>query len=272
MKRIFTLKTIVAVAVLLIAIGATTLAASNPQTEFNAQTAPNQWRMDFYPNLDWAGYPVYTQYSTYLNYNWGEGAPGPNLPAANWTMRATLTTYFYGGEYQIQVLADDEFVFMLDGVIYMDTVGQGLSGKTVVFSVPVSQGFHTIRIDFRQYSGPGYLLGSWFYVKPGNPAPQPPDRPLPAPLPPQSAPSVQTQYGDFTPCIQQGLHQSKCFHSDGAWNSPNLGSIELEPPITIWGNCEPADSDVVWTVDTTTDPMITKEFRCSKTLAGWFPH
>ena len=265
MKRLVILSALLLVAAL-IAMGATTLAAPS------VQTTPNQWRMDFYPNLDWAGYPVYTQYSTHLNYNWGEGAPGPNMPSANWTMRATLTTYFYGGQYQFQILADDEFVFMIDDIIYMNTIGQGLSGKTVVFSVPVSQGYHTVRVDFRQYAGPGYLLSSWAYLKPGYPTPPVPDRPLPAPLPPESATSVQTRYGDFTSCIAQGLHQAKCFHADGAWDSPNVGSIELEPPITIWGNCEPADSDVVWTVDTTTDPMITKEFRCSKTLAGWFPH
>lgn len=266
MKHIAIPLTILLMAVLVAAIGATTLAAPE------AQPAPNQWRMDFYPNTDWAGYPVYTQYSTHLNYNWDESAPGPNLPSSNWTMRATLTTYFYGGQYQFHVLADDEFVFMVDDVIYMNTLGQGLSGKTIIFSIPISQGYHTVRVDFRQYTGPGYLLTSWAYLKPGHPVPFPPERPLPAPLPPQSATSVQTQYGDFTPCIEQGLHQAKCFHSDGAWDSPNVGSIELEPPITIWGNCEPADSDVVWTVDTTTEPMVTKEFRCSKTLAGWFPH
>ena len=252
----------------LLLVGASTTAAPLPQADTeNAYT----WRMDFYPNPDWAGYPVYTQYSTHLNYNWGESAPGPNLPTANWSMRATLTTYFYGGDYQFHILADDEFIFMIDNIAYMNTVGQGLSGKTVVFSVPVSQGYHDVRIDFRQFTGAAYLLTSWAYVKPGQPVP-PTDRPLPAPYRPESATSVQTKYGDFTPCIEQGLHQSQCFHSDGAWDSPNMGSIELEPPITIWGNCEPADSDVVWTVDTTTDPMITKEFRCSKTLAGWFPH
>ena len=264
MKRIVILSSVLLMVIGLIVFVVTTQAV--PTT----QQTTNQWRMDFYPNLEWEGYPAYTQFSTHLNYNWGEGAPGPNMPSANWTMRATLETYFYGGQYQFQILADDEFVFMMDGVIYMDTRGKGLSGKTVNFSVPVFQGFHTVQVDYRQYTGAGYFLSSWSYVKPEQPAP--PDRPLPAPLPPQSATSVQTKYGDFTPCIAQGLHQSKCFHSDGAWDSPNLGSVELEPPITIWGNCEPPDSDVEWTVDTTTDPMITKEFRCSKTLAGWFPH
>ncbi|NOX61523.1 MAG: hypothetical protein GXP42_06195 [Chloroflexi bacterium] len=269
MKRLY-ITSVLVLAVAFVLVGATAL-AYQPQ---NAQTtASPQWKMDFYPNLDWAGYPVYTLFSPHLNYNWGTAAPGPNLPADNWTMRATLNNvYLYEGVYQFNILADDEFVFMIDDVIYMSTVDQGLSGKEVAFAVSVSQGYHTVRVDFREYTGAAYFLSSWSYQKTGA-APIPPsDRPLPAPLPPDSADSVQTKYGDFTPCIEQGLHQSKCFHSDGAWDSPNVGSIELEPAITIWGACEPADSDVVWTVDTTTDPMTTHTFRCSKTLAGWFPH
>ncbi len=269
MKRFLLIATVVVVAALLIFAGATTLSA---QSQI-AQSSAAPWQMSFYPNLDWSGYPVYTQYSSSLNYNWGDHAPGPNMPSANWSMRATMNAYFYGGTYQFSILADDEFVFMIDNVAYMNTINAGLSGKKVIFSVPVSQGNHTVRVDYRQFTGPGYLYTSWDYVKPGDSTPvPPPDRPLPASLPPESAASVQTGYGDFTPCIQQGLHQAQCFHSDGAWNSPDRGSVQMEPQITVWGNCEPADSDVVWTVDATTDPMITKEFRCSKSLAGWFPH
>ena len=88
---------------------------------------------------------------------------------------------------------------------------------------------------------------------------------------PPSQSSVQTQFGDYTPCIQQGIHQSNCFQSDGAWNSPNLGSIQLEPQIQVWMNCEPADSDKTWVTDNRTNPVTTRSYRCSKTLAGYFP-
>jgi hypothetical protein len=269
MKRFLVVITVVAVAALLIFAGATTMSAA-PQT--NTTTA--QWQMNFYPGLDWSGYPVYTQYSNSLNYNWGTGSPAPNVPTSYWSMSATVTAFFYGGQYQFTILADDEFILKVDNVTYMNTINQGLSGKTVVVTVPIAQGNHLVEIDFRQFTGPAYLYTSVTYVKPGpgypTPTPPPPSRPLPAPLPPASAPSVQTKYGDFTACIQQGLHQADCFHSDGAWNSPDVGSIKMEPKIEIWGNCEPADTDVTWTVDTNPDPMITKDFRCSKTLAGWF--
>jgi hypothetical protein len=80
---------------------------------------------------------------------------------------------------------------------------------------------------------------------------------------------VQTKYGDYTPCIQQNIHQKNCFQSDGAWDSPNMGSIEMEPQITVWGNCT-ADQTTQFRVSC--DPQIPlQNFKCSKTEAGWFP-
>ncbi|MGL4650444.1 MAG: hypothetical protein ACRC1H_13635, partial [Caldilineaceae bacterium] len=81
------------------------------------------------------------------------------------------------------------------------------------------------------------------------------------------AQSVQTRYGDFTPCIQANNHQKTCFVSDGAWDSPNFGSIEMEPAITQWGNC---------VADTVQNRQLYVErppqpAACSKTEAGWFP-
>ena len=83
-------------------------------------------------------------------------------------------------------------------------------------------------------------------------------------MPPSSS-KVVTQYGDYTPCIQQNIHQSNCFVSDGAWDSPNLGSIQMEPQITSWNIC------VADTTETYTNPNgQPQSYNCSKTLAGWF--
>jgi hypothetical protein len=82
---------------------------------------------------------------------------------------------------------------------------------------------------------------------------------------PPSASSVVTKYGDYTPCLQQNIHQSNCFVSDGAWDSPNLGSIQMEPQITSWNIC------VADTTEMYTNPNgQPQSYNCSKTLAGWF--
>ncbi len=181
----------------------------------------NTWTVNFFPNLDWAGSPASTQFVPALNFNWGTNAPASNMPADNWTLRATSTAYFVEGVYRFSLLADDELVFVLD--------------KNLVIDIPLSEGNHSMQVDFREFTGDAYLFLSWGLVKPGDSGSSGggatnPNYPGVPPLPPSQS-SVTTRYGDYTPCIQQNIHQANCFKSDGAWDSPNLGSIQMEPKL-----------------------------------------
>jgi len=234
-----------------------------------AQSA-NPWTLFYYNNPDWVGNPVFTGSAPNLNFNWNGASPAPNVPGANWSMAATTSTFFSAGQYQVSVLADDEVLLMIDNAIVIDTRGRNQVGKQQIAQWGLSQGTHNIQVNYRQFGGASYLYLNWSVVKPGpNPTPTAPH--LQFPLAPASATSVTTPFGDYTPCIQQNIHQSNCFVQNGEWNSPNLGSIQMEPQITIWGNCSPADADITWTVNPNTNPPQTRTFRCSKSLAGWFP-
>lgn len=260
MKRIFSVIAIVA--------GLALLLLSNNLAQ--AQSG-NTWNLFYYNNTNWAGSPVFTANAPFLNFNWNGASPAPNVPGTNWTMTATSPVFFNGGEYQFSALADDEVMLMVDNNILIDTRGKNQVGKWQTRNFGLSTGTHNVQVFYRQYGGTSYLNVTWNFVKPGpNPQPTTPAK-LPYPLAPASATSVTTPFGDYTPCIQQNIHQSNCFSANGEWNGPNLGSIQMEPQITIWGNCSPADSDVRWTVNANTNPVQTRSFRCSKTLAGWFP-
>lgn len=235
-----------------------------------AAAQSSMWHVEYFPNKDWAGYPVMIQDVPYLYYDWGYNGPGGNVPPDNWTARATGSVFFYGGVYRITVLADDEAWLQIDGVTYLDTRGAGLSGKTLSVDVPMYQGSHNLRVDYREYTEAAYLYVTYALIgsSGGGTTPLPPELAGLPPLP-QSAPSVQTRYGDYTPCIQASAHQSQCFVSDGQWDSPNIGSIEMEPPIQVWGNCV---GDTVTTFLVTDGEPKAKEYKCSKTEAGWFPN
>ena len=215
--------------------------------------------------------------------------PGPGMPATDWTATMTSSAYFYySGTYVFQALADDEVSVQIDGVTYINTIGAGMSGKTVQVGVPLAQGTHNLVVQYRQATGSAYVYVNWAYANPGGsysyaplPAPMPAPPPpapttLPAPVPacdpawscscPTQATSVTTQYGDYTPCIEQNLHQSACFQSDGQWDSPNTGSIETEPKIEVWGNCTPSTLQCMQ-LTCNQEPV---EATCSKTAAGWF--
>jgi len=135
--------------------------------------------------------------------------------------------------------------------------------------VPVySNNFQRIDVEYREYTQLAYVFVSWNFSAPA-PGPMPGQVPNPgntgAPIP--GSQSVQTRYGDYTPCIQANNHQKVCFVGDGAWDSPNFGSIEMEPKIVQWGNC---------TRDQVMDRQLyvnmpPQSAACSRTEAGWFP-
>ncbi len=253
----------------------------------------NMWNVSYYNNPNWSGSPVLGTYAPAVDFNWGTVPPGPGMPATNWTATMTTTAYFYyTGTYIFQALADDEISLSIDGVTYLNTIGQGMSGKTLQVWVPMLAGNHNLVVQYRQYTGTAYAYLNWAYVKPGGGLSY---TPLPLPMPagtpvvvtpaapvattptaacdpswsctcPVSATSVTTQYGNYTPCIQQNLPQSQCFQSDGQWNSPNLGSIQMEPNIQVWGACTP-DTQQCMQLACNQPPELA---TCSKTGAGWF--
>ncbi len=244
------------------------LAGLLPAATAQAQSSAN-WQIFYYPNLNWQGNPVYSQNAGTVAFNWGSDTPpGPGMPAQNWTARLVSTTFFYAGIYRWQLQADDDIALYIDNVLYADTRGANQPGKTIVIDIPLTQGNHYIDIEYRQYTGPAYLFASWTYAKGDSGQPQPPAPPPSTPnqlFPPP--PSLVTDYGNYTTCAQQQIHQKNCFQSNGAWDAPNLGSIETEPQILRWERCT---QDQFAQVQLYTNQPA-QNAKCSKTQAGWFP-
>ena len=236
----------------------------------------NSWYVQYYSDSNWTT-PSVSMYSAYIDFNWGTTPPAPGMPSTNWTATLTSTAYFNSGSYVFSALADDEISVQVDGVTYINTIGSGMSGKPVQIAVPMTQGNHNLMVQYRQYTGTAYVYLNWAYMSPGGapiytPMPVPPPAATPACNPgwscscPVQAPSVTTEYGDYTPCIQQNLQQANCFVSDGQWDSPDVGSIQMEPPIQVWGNCTPGQLQCMQ-LACNQAPV---EATCSKTGAGWF--
>jgi hypothetical protein len=224
----------------------------------------NTWRIDYFNNTNWAGSPVTTQWNSLIAFNWGFGSPSPAVPVDNFSGRMTTDAFFYAGTYQFSAVADDEVALIIDGVTRLDTRGQGQSGKSFTLNIPMWQGMHRVEVLYREFTQTAYVFVNWSLLGSGGVTPVPPVATFP-PLPP-SASSVQTQFGNYTPCLQQNIHQANCFVSDGAWDSPNLGSIQMEPQIASWNVCA---ANAISTF--TNANQVPQEFVCSRTLAGWFP-
>jgi hypothetical protein len=249
----------VAVAALVLVLLASTFAPATAQTG-------NMWQVNFWPNPDWAGNPTATSFVSTLTFDWGEGSPMPGIPSDNFTARATTSGWFAAGTYNFSVQADDEASLAIDGIVRVSTFGAGMSGKTVTISMSLAEGWHTLQVDYREFTGLAYLFVTWSLQ--GQTTPPSGGGSSGGPLVPvPSATTVVTQYGDYTPCIEQNIHQKFCFVPSGAWDSPNYGSIEMEPQIVFWGNCV---ADTVVTMQLYQNQPA-QPASCSKTEAGYYP-
>jgi hypothetical protein len=225
----------------------------------------NAWRIDYFPNANWSGAPLYTDFSNMVNFNWGDASPGPRLPSQNWSARISSESFFYAGIYRFTIVADDEFTLYINGQNYFSTVATGQAGKAIVLDLGMPQGINSLRLDYRQLDGTGYINMRWEHIKQAIVAP--PVSPLPAPA--LGTPgSVVTRFGDYTRCIQQNLHQADCFAADGAWDAPTLGMIRLERQILVWTQC------VAGRIETRplAEGQPPQVVRCSLTEAGFFPN
>jgi hypothetical protein len=229
-----------------------------------AAQSGNTWQVDFYANGSWRGRPTYTTFANVLNFNWGRSAPGPRLPTMNWSARMSSRAFFYAATYRVYIVADDAFTLLVDGEPVYTTQGMAETGKAQVFDLPMTQGLHDVQVEYLQLGGAAYFSMDWQILKAPGVA-----RALLQPLPEGAvAPTpVITAYGDYTPCIQQQLHQSRCFVASGDWNSPNLGSIVMEPAIVVWGACTADTVTMMRLVNGQADQAA----KCSKTEAGWYP-
>ena len=248
-----------------------TVAAALPAQRLLAQSG-NSWYVQYYSDPNWT-VPSVGYYSPYIDFYWGTTPPAPGLPTTNWTATMTSTAYFYSGNYTFSALADDAISMQIDGVTYINTIGAGMSGKAITLILPMTQGNHNVVVRYRQYTDIAYAYLTWVYGT-SSVTPTPPPASTPGCTPwwscscPTQATEVTTQFGEYTPCIEDNSHQSNCFVSDGQWDSPNLGSIEMEPQIEVWGNCTPGQLQCMQ-LACNQAPV---QANCSKTAAGWFYH
>lgn len=233
----------------------------------------NVWSLEFFNNTALIGPPVFSGQSSFISFNWGLGSPAPQVPADFFSGRFTTSSFFNPGMYTFSIMADDGFTLRVDNAIFLDTYSAPQPGKAFSVDIPLTQGMHVIQVDYVELTGVAFVSVNWFFSKPitGIPIFPVPPITVPTAVPsgqsPFSLASVVTRFGDYTPCIQAQRHQAGCFVSDGAWNSPNVGSIQLEPQIVLWRDCTP--SSVITQQLFPGQPAV--QTTCSKTAAGFFP-
>ncbi len=116
-----------------------------------------------------------------LNFEWGEGSGGaiPGFPNDNWSARFTSSYNFDAGRYRFEFKVDDEFNFYIDGQKVIETWDKGGSGTTQVAERDLSAGTHSLRVDYKDYTGNAYIQFNWSRVDAGGGQPAPAAEPTP---------------------------------------------------------------------------------------------
>lgn len=133
----------------------------------------SDWRGEYYSNISLSGAPALVRNDVVVSFNWGNGAPGPNLPADNFSARWTRSLNFPGGLYRFTVQADDGVRLWVDNGLIIDQWHDS-SPTTYVADLKLASGPHNLRLEYYERSGTGLIDLRWQRLtEPTNQQPRP---------------------------------------------------------------------------------------------------
>jgi len=105
------------------------------------------WRGDYWDNLDLIGPPSAVRDDPAVDFNWGAGSPAPGIPPDGFSARWTRTQHFDAGRYLFTIEVDDGARLYVDDQLILDEWRLG-PRRTVTVEQTLTQGNHTIRLEY----------------------------------------------------------------------------------------------------------------------------
>jgi hypothetical protein len=118
------------------------------------------WHGDYYATRDLTGAVVLSRTERDINFDWGTGAPGPGVPADNFSARWTRTYDFEGGNYRFTVVADDGFRLYVDGRLILNQ-WKDQPSTTYTVDIGLVGGHHTVVAEYYEHTGGAVAKLSW---------------------------------------------------------------------------------------------------------------
>lgn len=110
------------------------------------------WKGEYFANPRLEGDPALVRNDEEINFNWGNGAPSPQIPADNFTVRWTQSISFSEGAYRFKARADDGVRVWVDDRQIIDAWLPNVE-QTFVGYVWLAQGNHTVRVEYLELGG-----------------------------------------------------------------------------------------------------------------------
>ncbi len=151
-------------AVLLIAAVAV-LTRASVSAQSSQQYPTDQWFAQYWTNTELNGPAFSTGFSESINYYWGLGQPLPGQDT--FSVRWTRSAYFPAGVYRFVATMDDGMRIWVDDQLIIDAWGQSVE-HTVSKDVPLSAGWHNLRVDYHDVGGVATAVFNWTPISGGN--------------------------------------------------------------------------------------------------------
>lgn len=128
-------------------------------------TSFSGWKGEYFSNPNLQGPPAAVQDDPQINFNWGNGAPAPGLPADNFSVRWSRLAPFEEANYRFQVTVQGGVRLWLDGRPLIDNWQSGGLRTLEADSGLLSRGDHSLVAEYFKQSGAGQIALSWQQVQ-----------------------------------------------------------------------------------------------------------
>jgi hypothetical protein len=137
------------------------------------------WRGEYYANVSVSGNPVLVRNDVSIAFNWGEGSPGPQVPAERFSARWTRRLRFEEGRYRFVASADDGVRLWIDGQLVID---QWHDGALTHYSadVDLTAGRHALQLEYYENVGGAAVELTWSLAHQATATPTTTPTPLPS--------------------------------------------------------------------------------------------
>lgn len=170
------------------------------------RAADSKWTARYFANKTLSGNPVWETHEDKIDHNWGNDAPGANVPADNFSVRWTRRVHFTAGTYRFAATMDDGMrVWINDNEIISSW--NDSQAHTVVVDMFIPEGEHNVKVEYYEATGGAVAQFSWG---------------------PAGGASTQNWQGQY-------------FNNKDLFGQPTL--VRSDPAINFnWGTGKPADS------------------------------
>ncbi len=124
-------------------------------------TVPRQaWLGEYHANMTLSGAPVLTRQDAGIDFQWGTGSPGPNVPADRFSARWRGYWPFDGGVYSFVAYSDDGVRVWVDGQLVVDQwVDQ--SGAFASGEIYLQSGDHLVEVEYYDNAQQAEIRVTW---------------------------------------------------------------------------------------------------------------